>query len=283
MDHCVRIAKKILQLLDIKHANTFLKDSILSHPDHPSLLCISDTLEKYGIENLTVKVAPEKLLELPLPCIVQLSDRGGVFEILEEFSEEKAIIKGNKKESVELSTKEFSDRWTGICLLVEVSKESAEPGIERKKWENNIRTSLTSAIIILLSFVITPILMKSFLIEGSSTIFLIGSILSKLIGLATGVLLLWYEVDKYNPTLQHFCSGGKKIDCDAVLGSKYAKVFNDSLSLGLLGFSYFFGSLSYLIMTGFSSSTFSVLAMLSFVTLSVSILSIYYQGAVIKQ
>lgn len=39
------------------------------------------------------------------------------------------------------------------------------------------------------------------------------------------VLLLWHEIDKNNPLLRQICSGGKKVNCDAVLSSKASKVF----------------------------------------------------------
>ena len=105
----------------------------------------------------------------------------------------------------------------------------------------------------------------------------------KIAGLATGILLLWFEVDQYNPTLQSFCSGGKKVNCNTVLGSKYASVFNGNLSLSLAGFSYFLGTLAYLIISGFSTSSTALLAVLSFTTLPVIIGSVYYQAVVIKQ
>lgn len=51
MDNCVLILKKTLRLLKVNYTNNFLRESILSHPDYPSLLAISDTLESYGVDN----------------------------------------------------------------------------------------------------------------------------------------------------------------------------------------------------------------------------------------
>ncbi|WP_262890689.1 thioredoxin domain-containing protein [Gelidibacter maritimus] len=76
--------------------------------------------------------------------------------------------------------------------------------------------------------------------------------------------------------------GYKKINCNVVLDSKQATLFNGTISLSLLGFSYFFGTLSYLVISGFSFAAFSVLGLLSYITLPIILTSIYYQ-AVLKQ
>ncbi len=107
--------------------------------------------------------------------------------------------------------------------------------------------------------------------------------LLKIGGLLVGVALLWFEVDQYNPKLQAFCSGGKKVDCHAVLNSKHSRLFNGSLSLGVLGFSYFFATFLYLPLNGFSISSLATLTFFSFITLPVLLISAYYQGAVIRQ
>ncbi|HMQ43036.1 MAG TPA: vitamin K epoxide reductase family protein [Mariniflexile sp.] len=77
--------------------------------------------------------------------------------------------------------------------------------------------------------------------------------------------------------------GYKKINCNAVLDSKQATLFNGTISLSLLGFSYFFGTLSYLVISGFSFAAFSVLGILSYITLPIILTSIYYQVVVLKQ
>ncbi|MCB0743417.1 MAG: thioredoxin domain-containing protein, partial [Ignavibacteriae bacterium] len=69
----------------------------------------------------------------------------------------------------------------------------------------------------------------------------------------------------------------------AVLKSNYANIFKGNLSLGLLGFSYFFATFNYLIFNNFYSTTMSMLAITSFLTIPAIIISLYYQAFVIKQ
>src|SRR5690606_31478135 len=68
-----------------------------------------------------------------------------------------------------------------------------------------------------------------------------------------------------------------------VLNSKYGKILNGNLSLGLIGFSYFFGTLALLLINSFSNSSITSLAYLSFASLPIVAISAYYQGLVIKQ
>lgn len=282
MDNCTNSTKVLLDLLHIKFSKDFIDDCILSHPDHPSLLCISDTLEKYGVESLALKVDEAKLVELPLPCIVQVSDRGGLFRVLTGFSGDKAVYVGDSGKPIKLPKEEFLGRWTGVCLLAETSESTGEPGIEKRLREKRTMSILVSGAIVLLLITIVLMMAKSPAMVGYPAFFLGAYALLKLVGLAMGVMLLWYEVDKYNPTLQSFCLGGNKINCDAVLGSKYAELFNGSISLGLLVFTYFFGTFSYLVITGFTSGSLPPLVLLSFATLPAVVLSVYYQGVVIK-
>ncbi|WP_165770008.1 vitamin K epoxide reductase family protein [Flagellimonas pacifica] len=283
MDNCISAARHLLPELNIEYTRQFLEDSILSHPEHPSLLCISDTLEEYKINNLAVKIDSDKLEEAPLPCIVQLSDSGGMFHVLKHFSSGVAVFLDEKGKSITLSTQDFSKRWTGICLLAETTEESKEPGIEKKLYQKRISNIFKWTIGIFLLLWIGLSISSFSLVDNSGSIFFGGYLLLKLIGLSAGFMLLWYEVDKYNPTLQSICSGGKKINCDSVLNSKYAKLFNGQLSLGLIGFAYFFGTLFYLLFMGFSDVSLVPMAYLSFLTLPAIIISLYYQGLILKQ
>ena len=56
MNNCLTTVKRILNLLNVKYTSKYLKDTILSHPNYNSLLSISDTLDKYNIENLALKI-----------------------------------------------------------------------------------------------------------------------------------------------------------------------------------------------------------------------------------
>ncbi|MFO7825473.1 MAG: VKOR family protein, partial [Cyclobacterium sp.] len=76
MNNCFHSSGKILELLKIRFTKNYLKEEILSHPQFPSLLTLSDVLEKYHISTLPLKVGKEKLDQIPMPCIVQVKVQG---------------------------------------------------------------------------------------------------------------------------------------------------------------------------------------------------------------
>ncbi|MBA0884205.1 vitamin K epoxide reductase family protein [Flavobacterium undicola] len=286
MDNCVNVTKQLLRLLNVKNTKTYLEDKIFSHPEHPSLLAVSDTLEKYNIETLAVKIDAEKLNKMPLPCVVQVNEHGvPLFFVLQDILVDKIIYYDDQNKLVKTPKEDFFKKWTGVCLLVETSEDSKEVDIEKKLVEKKLLNILKGSVILfLLSWIILSFLNANVAVTFSSRLYIIAYIILKLIGLTVGVLLLWFEVDQYNPTLQNFCSGGsEKINCNSVLTSKYAKLLNGTLSLSILGFSYFFGTFIYLIICSFSVISLSVLGLFSFITLPVIVISAYYQAFVIKQ
>ncbi len=287
MDNCATSTSKLLTILKIRHTKGYIEDNILSHPDHPSLLSITDTLEKYRIENLVVKINADKLCEVPQPCIVQIKERGNpLFQVLRTISGSEVAYFNDTGKLVQEPKEKFLEKWTSICLLVEKTAESKEPGIEKRLADKRVLTVLKVAVLsLLLIWGIISFTNSEIIADTSAMIFAALYGLLKIAGLTVGVLLLWYEVDRYNPTLQSFCSGdhGSKINCDYVLNSKYAQILNGRLSLSLLGFSYFFGTLLFLAVGKFSYTSLSLTGWLSLASLPIILLSLYYQAVVIKQ
>ena len=283
MDNCTSVTKNLLTGLGVKFTDQFLEGTILSHSDYPSLLCISDALAKYKIDTMAVRVDFQKLKELPLPCIVQFSDYGGFFYTIEKVSDGQVKYLDEKGKPISIPIDDFQKRWKGICLLAETTESSGEPDIEKRISQKRVVDYFKWAA--LSSLVLWSVLglLDSQLSEGIALWSVPVYYFLKLVGLATGVMILCYEVDKYNPTLQSFCSGDKRVDCNAVLNSKYSKFFNEKLSLGLIGFSYFFGTLLYLLINSFSEASLSPLAYLSYASVPVVLISLYYQVVVIKQ
>ncbi len=286
MDNCVYATKRLLTLLNVKNTKKYLEDSILSHPEHPSLLAVSDTLKKYNIATLAVQIDEEKLNDMPLPCIVQIKKHGtSLFFVLNKISEKEVEYYNDKNKPTKASKEEFLKMWTGICLLVETSEDSKEIDIDKKLFSINFVKRLKIFIaFLLLSWIVISFLnsqQSASLVPATFTIFYT---LLKITGLIVGGLLLWFDIDQYNPTLQNFCKGNsKKINCNSVLTSKHSKLFKDTLSLSELSFAYFFGTLFFLIISQFSYYSLSISALISFVTLPVIALSIYYQAYIIKQ
>lgn len=274
---------RILKLLGIKHSPQHAKDVLLSHSDYPSLLSIADSLDHYCIENAAVQIGKERLSELPLPCIaqvmVQTDERiptSPWFYVVEAIDNGKVFCYNheNKRESILLD--EFIKKWTGVTLLTEKKEASEEPEYAeraKKKVVSNILFGLT---------IVSALIWFIFLAMGKPTIPIIY-FLMKLLGLFISVLLLWYEVDKFNPTLQKFCSGSKKMSCETVLNSRFAQILGGQFSLSAISFSYFSAGILLLVFSSFSNASFSLLGNIGLLTSPVIIYSIYSQAFIIKR
>ena len=115
MDNCVSATKQMLKILDVKHTSQYLNDILLSHPDHPSLLAISDTFDKYKIANLAICDQNQKSLFFILILIT-----------LPFFSCNEQ--QPNQKDKT-LSSSSISEPVDSISAKVFISARTDDPGI----------------------------------------------------------------------------------------------------------------------------------------------------------
>lgn len=67
------VCRSMLGALGVPFTHRFLKEKLGTHPEPESLLAISDTLAVYIVESLALQMGENKLDQLPLPCVVQIS------------------------------------------------------------------------------------------------------------------------------------------------------------------------------------------------------------------
>lgn len=283
MDNCLFAVSRILNILEVPYTSQYIKELILSHSDYPSILSISDSLNKYKVRNAAVQIEDKnELSNIPTPAIVQI-DRSGnpVFCVLNSVSSD-TVRFYNEFDKVEvISFQKFTELWTGICLLIEKTEDAKEPGFEKHLYKKNLKYVLLG---LMLTSLGTYLFFewRDIAITFSLIYFIIYASL-KLCGIVVGSFLLWFEIDQYNPTLQNLCTGGKKINCNSVLSSRYAKFLKGNVSLSLLSFSYFFAGFFLLLFTSFSTNTWGLLSVFSLGTLPIILFSIYSQAFIIKQ
>ncbi|TXE06433.1 vitamin K epoxide reductase family protein [Algoriphagus aquimarinus] len=277
MDNCFVICKRLLETLKVPYTGKYLKEKIFTHPQYPSLLGISDTLDEYGVESMAVKLGSDRLDDFPLPGIVQVSlTNGSYFNVITAVSENLVSLFDEEGKQRDVSRLDFLKSWTGVSLLVEAGEDAAEPEINQKIRDQSIIQGIAIICGVGLLFWLGLRVIES----GISGLHLFYFVL-KLLGLSISAVLLWYQQDKENPNLQKFCSGGKSADCNSVLDSKAFQWFDGRLNPSLLAFAYYFAGA--VLFTGFAFSAISLLAWLSVVTIPVVIYSLYYQAMVIKK
>jgi uncharacterized membrane protein len=280
------ITSLLAKLLNVKISDGTIKKELEQHPDYPSLLSISDVLTHFGVENLSVRLGHDKFINAPVPFITQIM---GVkydinfFTIVKEIDNEIIHYFDPELHSWEISLlADFLKRCSGIVLLTEVEDGAGEKEYFEKIGVEKRGRILQNLIAFCIPFILFVTGVIALMQSGPTAILpLVFSILT-LAGSIIGVLLLWYELDQYNPVLQQICSPGKKVNCGAILQSKGAKIAGVSWSS--IGFSYFMGELLFLMFGGITSpQTLFVLAWLNVLAVPYTFYSVYYQWGIAKQ
>lgn len=271
-----------IQLLDLLGADApddAVNDFILSHPDYPSLLSISDCLREWQIENVALKIEKENIEEYPLPMMIHT---GKEFLVVTAITDQQIVYLNKHGEPVRAGRAEFLGKWNGVALFVEAAGAVGgknDASLSKKENRKLFSVPLLAGFILLL--VLTAI---GFYLPAHTAAFNIGYsslLLLKYAGTVACGLLLWYQVDKNNPALKKICGskGHSSTNCNAILGSAQANLFK-GLSWSEVGFFYFTGSSLALLLFPASITT---IAWLNVLTLPYTLYSVIYQKFVAKK
>tara|TARA_R110002020_G_scaffold475301_1_gene709518 strand:- start:13686 stop:15224 length:1539 start_codon:yes stop_codon:yes gene_type:complete len=269
----------------VPFTNEYLKEKIISHQEFPSLLSISESLEKYNIENVSIKTNKENLEQIPLPCIVQVFDNStSLFFTIESISENKVRFYDENGKSRKLEKDKFLKMWTGVALIAEKNDNSYEPRIKEKIRERNFNRIIISLIAFFaFTWICTDLSFGKTEIFSSRGIITIFIIVLHFLGLIMSYLALLQNVNESNPLVNKFCIGGENSDCNSVLKSPFLSFFNGKINLSSISFSYFVSGTLYIIFHSFSVLSISFLSFLTLLTIPVILASFYYQLRIVKK
>ncbi|MFI5139573.1 MAG: cysteine peptidase family C39 domain-containing protein [Sphingobacteriales bacterium] len=269
---------KLLKNLSINIDPAAISAELDKHPDYPSLLAISDVLTAFNIENTAFRVEPDKVVNIPVPFIAHTNLNGGDFVVVNKIKDGNVYVAGEKWNRHKLSIEEFKKIFTGVVLTAEPSA-TFTTSTTFTTFLTNLKTPAI-AVGLALIFVSALVFHTTYFSNLSWQIILLT--LFKTAGLITSILLLIQSIDSNNPLVQVLCQGGGKTDCNAILSSKAAKVF-EGLTWSEVGFFYFAGTWLLLLFGGGSPAIWQALALLNFISLPYTVYSIYYQARVVKQ
>lgn len=228
LDPNVKATIIFIKLLGVKVTNSTVDDTLQNHPDWPSLLCISDSLNKWNIPNAAGKIDVLEIDQLPTPFMAFTGSIENPLEIVTEVSEKTVTIYSTKHNKSIIENKEdFYKRWRGIYLIAEKIENSGEKDFEIKRRNSFITNLIPASLFVLLTVISFMLLQWDIdLLEINSIISIYLQYLILFTGVVVSLLLLWYEIDGNNPLLQKVCTGIVKGNCDAILSGKQSKVFS---------------------------------------------------------
>jgi thiol-disulfide isomerase/thioredoxin len=267
-----------LRLLQVKVNNVTVNETLQSHPDWPSLLCISDALQKWNIPNAAARIQKEDIEQLPLPFIASTPKLAGRLAIVTKVTSEQIhYCSPGRQRSITAEKTDFFKKWDGVYLIAKPDPEAGEKNYKRVRLRLFLRSLPPFMFLLVLtgiSFYGMQTIFKGHIVPGiyvHYVVFLSGIIISS--------LLLWYEIDRRNPLLQKICTGISKGSCETILTGPRAKLLG-WISWSEVGFFYFSGSL---LAMSFVPGAIHILVWLTLLALPYIVFSVFYQWRVAKR
>jgi protein-disulfide isomerase len=245
---------------------------LLSHPDYPSILAISDTLNFFNIETFVARVGFEDLDDLPDRFIAHLNtelSNPQLYFIERIGSQYYHII---DKKPLEITKTELEKRWTSIVLLIEKLENDEILKSNKSNW------SLVLQSISLLLFVLVLSQIET---DYKSKIFLVFPI----IGLLFSIAALKDLFGTKSELLNNFCNITASTSCTSVIGSSRWKIFKivNFGDLSMVFFTSQFLGLLIFLFSGDAITYFIIQKGLLLCAIPVLLLSLYYQKFVEKK
>lgn len=250
--------------LNVSHA--YIEKQLLSHPDYPSILSVSDTLEQLGLSVQVGRTEKEQLLNIPYPYLLHSKAHQSGFLLI---NNEKVL--SNHLEKLKIGE--------GVVLKAEHKEEVSNPYYEESLQKETLQK--WSKYIVLLSVGMLLLLSLLSNLSFENIIFL----LTALAGLTLGYVLIAKDLGVKYAAVESFCGAGAANHCDKVLTSEYSKLFG-TVSFSDAVLSYF---AVQTIIAGFvlpfseaTTAWWTVLGGLAALSIPVILFSLYYQWAKIQ-
>ena len=272
----------LLRLAKVRVTALTVRERLEQHPDFPALSALSDTLTELNVPNLATKLPADRLMEMPLPALVQVRiGDDEVFAPVRQLTTDAVDWYDTGKGWQSESLADFKTHWTGIALLIETNEQSGEP-----QYAHNRRREVAQQVrvLLMLTGLAFCIGLLIYSVWTTATAPMLGLLLLKGLGTLVSGLLIAYSLDATNPALQKLCSFGKKTNCQSILQTSAAKIIGDFgwADVGLLYFAGGFVALAGTLLTQ-STGTLGWLMVLTVLALPYTIWSVYYQAVVARQ
>jgi uncharacterized membrane protein/glutaredoxin len=262
-----------------------LKEQLEQNPYFPNLYSLRNVFDKLSIANEAYNINKEELQQFQPPFIAYYNNSitGKDFILVTEQTNREISYISEKKKVNKVSREQFLNDFQEIVFVAEPNSNSGDKDYSKKLKKEKLLIFKRKALIAGGIFLL--ILSLIFCVSNLSQGYLLtwaSLILIKLLGIATTILLLIYDIDRNNNFVRNICTVGKQANCDAVLGSKDSKILG--ISWGEIGFFYFLATTFFILLPQIIFSDKIAWLQIASITVSPYILfSIYYQWRVVKQ
>lgn len=264
-----------LNSLGIRHSHQFTKLLYAEHPERGNLLGIAMMLHEYGVQTQGVQFeAADQLIQLPTPYITQLE---GHFVVVKEKDKNTVVIqKEGYGHQQKLSLGAFLARCSPVALTMKKDEDSGEKDF-RNHHINDI-TVIGMRILFwgLVLFFLFLGYFRNHVLVNHPTILLF--IFCESLGLWVCWQLVQQQLNIRGSIGERLCRIISNVGCTNVLDSKVASVFG-IISWSEIGLGYFCANL----LLAMSENYLSVVVIINYVLLPVTLVSIWYQKYKLRQ
>lgn len=269
----------LFHILKVPATVKHIKETLVGHPDFPTLLSLADTLPRWGVRTEGVKGEVDDLSPEDYPSLVYLNS--GDFAVLEDIKDGTVKLTDPRIGKIEQPLKEFGASWTGILLRTDPQEGAAE-----KDYQKNRKQELFEKF---RSFLVLAGLPLAFIIYFIYGLFLAGETatlaplaVAKTLGFIVCAVMAAGSLGG-EELLNNLCPTGKVVNCQRVVNSPAGRLLG--MPMSELGLVYFGGGLLALLeamLTGQTTTMLLLLGVLNLMTLPYTVFSVIYQGAVIR-
>ncbi len=273
---------KMLRYLSNPILFNTIQDELDTHPDYDTLLAVTDVLTHFGVSSQAYRITNDDLQQVPVPFIANTQKKGSEFLLVTQVSADYVVVNNGNGPSGKISRQKFKAIFSGVVLAINQENVVVQAGSTLKQNAGSVAEALRYPVaFLLLSMILLVSIATRTQYLSNPTWPLALTALFKTAGLITAILLLVQSINSNNPLIQKIC-GGKNTDCNAILSSDAAKVF-EGLTWSEVGFFYFAGTWLVLLFGSGSIAELQMLAWLNLISLPYTVYSIYYQARVAKQ
>jgi len=281
-DNTVGVIQRAISQAKIPILKSTIKETLISHPNYPTFKAICDTFNEWKIENYPLKYDIDEMMELKDPYIVHFKDNGGQIGLVTSIENDFITCFTSYNICRKFKKKEFAESCTGAIILFNPDEGSGEKEYSTKSKNEKISKAIIPLSIFAIFLFITYSLLSHSISDGVIIPkILLAIYLTKFVGIILSLLLILHEFDTHFILTDKLCHLNGATNCNTVLHDKAAKIYG-WFGWADAGFIYFTGSLLFLVYAKNETDLF-LLALMSVLSVSYPIFSIYYQAFVLRK
>jgi uncharacterized membrane protein len=281
-DNTVAVMQRAVRYFGIPVTRSSVKEALKSHSLYPTLKSICDVLEEWNVEHYPLKYDPAEIKDIDTPYIAHLGGGGGQLVFVTGSGNGKVTYYDSYSAKKETANQDFIEKCSGAVILLNTGERSGEKDY-RKKWQeeaidNSVLPVATGVAVLFIAVAAIHAFSTGSLLSGITPVLLL---LAKLTGLTFSTLLVLHDYEVRLSLTDKLCHFNKATNCNTVLNDEASKIFG-WIGWADTGFIYFLGGL-LLLLQNISANNYSLLAILSVLSLPYPVFSVYYQGSVLKK